>query len=209
MKHITKNQEPPAFIQWKSGKATTKWNKLGGASLLKRVLHTSILREQGGICCYCETILINRKSHIEHFVPRSADASLTFDYNNLLCSCQVNLTKDSPRTCGIAKGSSFHKNLVSPLEQDCEQHFTFTYDGEIQGNDTRGQKTVTRLNLNEPALVEKRKSLIDTFTDMLGDEDFTEEDFAKYVHDYLLKSSDGNFNAFWTTVKYLFAPHTI
>ncbi len=205
MKHIIKNQEHTEFTQWKSGKTTTKWERLAQSPHVKAALHQSLMQEQGMICCYCETALVKSYSHIEHFVPRSLDASLTFDYNNLLCSCQVNVERGTPLTCGNAKGNISDKNIISPLEADCATHFTFSYDGIIKGKDIRGQETIKILNLNEPNLVDKRKELIETFTDMFNDEDCTEEDFSNYVQTHLSQDAHGHFNEFWTTINYLFA----
>ncbi len=204
MKHVIKNQEPVEFTRWKTGKTTTKWERLNSEPAVKDKIHKSLMREQGRICCYCESKLTNKYSHIEHFVPRSLDSTLTFDYSNLLCSCQANVVQGTPHTCGNAKDNFFHKNLVSPLESDCEDYFTYTFDGKIKGKCARGYDTIDILNLNEPTLVERRENLITTFTEMLEDDSFTEEDISTYIQGHLSKNNDGTFDEFWTTISFLF-----
>jgi uncharacterized protein (TIGR02646 family) len=89
MKFITKNNEPKEFSVWKSNdkmarRNRPKWNRL--TSDVKNALHSALLVEQGGICCYCERKTSLKDSHIEHFRPKSKRefTVLSCDYNNLL-----------------------------------------------------------------------------------------------------------------------------
>ncbi|MFM6409300.1 MAG: retron system putative HNH endonuclease, partial [Microcystis sp.] len=99
----------------------------------KEILIKALMTEQGEICCYCESRLVDGKCHIEHFKPQSDPTVDPLDYANLLCSCQANLKPGEPRHCGNLKNSWFDENLlISPLNPDCESHFAFNYDGTIK-----------------------------------------------------------------------------
>jgi uncharacterized protein (TIGR02646 family) len=95
VKYIQKGQEPDELIQWKTDKPkkyqSNDWKKLN--PLPKKALHQALLKEQGQICCYCEQRIDKENSHIEHFIPKKgqyAQPHLTFEYTNLLCSCNGN-----------------------------------------------------------------------------------------------------------------------
>ncbi len=199
MKHIIKNAEPSSFIAWKQYKTTKKWSKLKKS--MKDKLRDALLAEQGGICCYCEVELNKNFSHIEHIVPRASNKSLTFEYSNLLCSCQKNLPKGTPLQCGNAKGAVFNsKSFISPLEENCEQFLTYTSDGRVHGRTVRAKNTIKLLNLNEANLVKKREHLIDSF----NDPSLSHEEIKEYTKKYLTKKKNGNYNEFWTTINFMF-----
>jgi hypothetical protein len=83
MKKITKSVEPPEFTEWKLDDKMDhrpRWNRVVFET--RRVIHESLMREQGLICCYCESRITMEDSHVEHFCPRgnSKDVEIvTFD----------------------------------------------------------------------------------------------------------------------------------
>ena len=84
MKQITKSTEPPEFADWKSVDKMAhrpNWNRV--SSELKTVIHESLMREQGFICCYCESRIAMDDSHVEHFRPRTRIA--TFSSTTTIC----------------------------------------------------------------------------------------------------------------------------
>ena len=150
MKHVTKHQEPEAFIQWKE-EANESWQPTydGMPGEVKQTVKESLRYEQGNICCYCERELSDNDSHIEHFIPQSAPDVDPLDYFNLLCSCQSQIKKDEPRHCGSLK-EDWHDPilLISPLAPDCEEHFAFTGDGSIKPtthNTAAASETIKKL----------------------------------------------------------------
>lgn len=68
MKHIVKQGEPEAFLDWKA-LANEDWmptyDDLAGET--KKTVKGALMEEQGYICCYCERRLTDGDSHIEHF----------------------------------------------------------------------------------------------------------------------------------------------
>lgn len=209
MKFIKKGQEPQEFLAWKN-KASDDWkptySNLGGS--VKKALKNGLMREQGFLCCYCESELIVDKSHIEHFMPQSDPHIDALDYSNLLCSCQNNLKKGTPLRCGNLKGDWFDSELlISPLDPTCETRFTFTADGYIhpaETDDGAAIKTIEKLGLDIPELRALRSNAIEPFLLISGDEEMGIEDIQTFVKDYLQPSEDGKFSEFWTTIRYLF-----
>lgn len=208
MKHITKHQEPEAFLQWKE-EANKSWQPTynGMPGEVKQIVKESLRSEQGNICCYCERELTDIDSHIEHFMPQSALDVDPLDYSNLLCSCQNRTEKGEPRHCGSLKEDWYDPILlISPLAPDCEEHFAFTGDGLIKPsvhNDAAALETIEGLGLGIPKLNDLRAKVIDPFLDasLSGDE------MAAFVSGYLSKDTAGHFSAFWTTIHYLFGDY--
>ena len=133
MKQIVKDDEPRDFAQWKAGDKMAhrpNWNRVPAP--VRQSIHASLMREQGFICCYCESSLSGDDSHIEHFRPRERSPELQLDYQNLHCSCQREGAKGEPRHCGHLKGSWFDEELlISPLEEGCERRFRYTGETAI------------------------------------------------------------------------------
>ena len=209
MKHIVKDQNTPDFDKWKAS-ANEDWqptyDDLRGEE--KKEVKDSLMKEQGHICCYCECRLTDDDSHIEHFNPQSNKAVDPLDYANMLCSCQNQLRpkqEEGRQHCGISKDNWFDDQLlVSPLDPDCEGHFTYTEDGEIQSatksSDDAAGMTIVKLGLNSPKLIASRRGAIEPFSD----DNLSEQERSQFVSGYLIKNTDGMFEEFWTTIDYIF-----
>lgn len=205
MKYIHKESEPPEFTDWKNQESShwsPTWDNLGGS--VKQAVKQALMTEQGYICCYCEDRVSDHDSHIEHFQPQSDSAIDPLAFSNLLCSCQNNLKKREPVHCGQLKGNWFdEKQLISPLDPTCEMRFAFTGNGSIKPSDNSDQgamTTIEKLGLNIPKLRNLRQSAIEPFLE----EDLSDEDIEDFVKSYLELDEWGQFNPFWTTIRYLF-----
>lgn len=210
MKHIIKNKEPHSFSIWKAlardNDYKITYDELPSDDI-KKDLKTSLLVEQGYICCYCECRLEDDYSHIEHFMPRCYINVDSLDYSNMLCSCQRDLRKEEkiePDHCGISKGGWFDAQLlISPLNISCENHFTYTGDGGIDAStasDIAAKETIKRLKLDLPELRDLRKNAIAPFLDT----NLEDKDFFLFVTGYLEKRPDGKFERFWSTINCMF-----
>lgn len=176
MRRILKNYEPSVFSSWKAQ------NPLAGYADLKRRnnlarsvksdLRRYLLREQHFLCCYCECRIDEPDFHIEHFKPKDASLfpELQLEYTNLHACCHANSIGGEDESCGHRKGNYYSPLLVSPLETDCEAHFSYLLDGRMEGLDDRGTLTIEMLNLNSNLLCESRKKLIDFFLDDMNEE---------------------------------------
>lgn len=207
MKCIKKSDEPDFFSKWKTEHRDKTY--VSFPSKMRKTLRRKLIREQGGICCYCEQSIILSNSHIEHFRPQDTYEDLSLDYNNLLCSCQKEPDKETPLHCGHCKSNWFEEGLlVSPLDPSCENRFHFTDDGRIfpaVPDDVVAAETIKRLALDIPALSSARKAVIEAIYGV--DEPntpLTREELQQVIQAYLKKKPDKKFNPFWTTVKQLY-----
>lgn len=205
MKHITKRGEPESFAKWKAS-GTAEWQPeySNMPSQIKSVLKSALISEQGCICCYCESKLADKNSHIEHFKPQSNSEADPLDFKNMLCSCQNQLKRGEPLHCGNYKSNWFDAELlISPLNRNCEDHFSFTGNGGIlprDENDRKAIETIRRLGLNIPKLIDMRAKAIEPFLD----DSLSHQEFSRLVVGYLEKDKSGAFGAYWTTIYYLF-----
>ena len=132
----------------------------------------SVLRTEtnGGKCMYCESpIAAVAAEHIEHYKPKAAYPSLTFEWNNLGLSC--------PK-CNINKGHVFDENntYINPYIDFPSDHFIFLGTMILSSsNNRRAQITEFKLDLNRSELLEARKNRIDTIR-LLIDKYETESD---------------------------------
>ncbi len=167
MRHIAKGVEPEFFAQWKRRNAKIvrecQWSEDSIPSEadrerwkgMRRRLKTDMIeREQGYLCCYCESRIAADTSEIEHICPRSKCRPLCFAYSNLLVSC----TKTSH--CNHHKGSQYdERKFVSPLQSDSATQFRYLPDGSVEanGDSEAAMETIRILNLNARNLREKRE----------------------------------------------------
>lgn len=196
MKQITKSAEPREFAVWKSDDKMSRrpnWDRV--RSHVRSVIHESLMREQGFICCYCESRISMDDSHVEHLRPRRRYRLLQLDYSNLLCSCLREQAAGEPSHCGPRKGSWFDEEMfISPLQEDCETRFRFTANGEIHprsSSDVAAATTINRLALDLPKLNALRKAVMDGLCDL------PEPDIERV----LARGEDGSFPEYFTTIK--------
>lgn len=208
MKYIIKCSEPQAFTDWKA-LANEDWqpgyDNLSGKP--KEALKDALMEEQGCLCCYCERRLTIEDSHVEHLRPQSDLTVDPLDFANMLCSCQNLLNKGDPRHCGNLKGDWFDTLLlVSPLDSDCENRFSFTGNGAIKPllpTDTAATETIKRLGLNIPKLNALRTSAIEPFLE----DTLNEDELRRFVSGYLEKDENNLYGEFWSTIHYLFGDY--
>jgi len=223
MKYIQKVPEPEEFVQWKQTNPkkyqSKDWKKLN--PLPKHALHEALLKEQGYICCYCERAVSKNNSHIEHFVPKkglNADPSLTFEYQNLLCSCNGNAGHSESHGlthCGIRKDDWFDVALmISPLDEDCANYFRYTMTGkilpaEVSETQLAAEETINHCNLNHPILKKMRhevlkrltlQSLTDNTT-LLSD-GLTQDEISQLIQSYSQPDAKGRYTPFCTAIIY-------
>ena len=195
MKHIAKAAEPAEFSRWKMGDRMAhrpNWNRVPGQ--VKQVIHESLMREQGFICCYCEASVATTDSHIEHFRPREGFSHLQLRYDNLHCSCQRDPSPGEPIHCGHRKGSWFDEELlISPMDSDCESRFQFTANGDIfpRDGDPAAETTIERLGLDLPKLNALRAAAVDELINLTDSQ----------IRQLLDRGTDGRFQEFHTTIK--------
>lgn len=217
MIHINKQEEPSEILEWKrkfknKNKRNANYDDItkdckliNGKQTAKEVLKEKLIGEQLGICCYCCNQISHADSHIEHFRPKGREEykTLTLSYENLHASCQG--IYHSMDTCGHNKHGDFDEQLmISPLEEDCESHFTYNEFGEIsaKNNDKRADYTIQVLNLDDERLVKAREIAIQCSGVL---DAVSEEDRELYQEIYRTVDQNGNLPQFCDAILYLAA----
>ncbi len=157
MRSITKTQTPAFFTQDTIN--LSNWDDYLGKD--KRAIKKHILdNEQKFLCCYCESKVDVSLvyTHLEHLKPKEIYSDLTFDYNNLLVSCdgkhETNTSNNSHQTCGHKKDNDYDENLfLNPVAiADIENYFKYdSQTGRIinsESNSNRADYTIRVLQLN-------------------------------------------------------------
>lgn len=153
MLHIKKGDEPQFLLDFKKKYPKKDYDSKEFIEH-RPVLKSVLIKEQKGLCAYCCGRITEEKSHNEHIEPRHpgkyvSDKSL--EYTNIVASC------NNPETCGNKKGNSYDvKQFISPLDETCEDKFTYYPSGKITGD----EYTIGLLNLNAYKLKNARKSVI-------------------------------------------------
>lgn len=177
MVHFEKRNDPPKVLLKPNRKAALeelangekinpqRYSKLYGPMSVRRQLK----KDQKFLCAYCEKKLLDQKSDVEHYRPKSIYYNLSFEWDNLLLSCGM---------CNSCKGNQFPLKggalpnplntkeeplLLNPYRDDPEQYFGYNM-GEIFALDTlsntdyeKAEKTIDTVKLNRPDLKTKRK----------------------------------------------------
>jgi len=158
MKFIQKTSEPDFFkedtkdLKIKITTASKKseiWDEYKEKRKLKDYI---LLNEQNGLCCYCESKITVDDSHVEHIKPKSVDYdNLTFEYSNLLVSCEGKCHTDgqAPLTCGHKKDNHFDELLfLNPTTiSNIREYFIFTENGHIGSSSQDEEKSKYTLDL--------------------------------------------------------------
>lgn len=142
-----------------------------GTDIIK-MLRENLVISQKGLCAYCCCRITPEKSQNEHIYPQSRYPEKSMEYSNIVAGC---VCDGKAETCGTAKENFYdEKMFVSPLQDDCESHFSFSPSGEIFGNTEMGKYTIELLNLNAYSLRNARKAQLKNATAYQNEKDFTE-----------------------------------
>lgn len=160
MKAISKLTEPKTFTQHKTQQYANfdNINKLD-----KDALRTSLLNEQGHICCYCmkriPEINKNPDCKIEHFLCQQDHSTEALNYKNMLLACSGQ--QGSPehlQTCDTKKGNKTLTFSPANKDRNIEDLIKYLANGEIDSDDEILREELTSvLNLNDRNLKENRR----------------------------------------------------
>lgn len=193
MKQLTKGGTPEFFTKYILRNNPQHWEEI---SPIRQELREHILKEQGNCCAYTEIrIRESTNSHIDHYRTRNLFPQLTFDYHNMLVSCNSEEYGAKHKDKQI-KATEDYDVLVDPVKEVPSDFIEFAYTGEVLsvGGSAKGEKTISFFNLNAKALVERRKTMA---TCMLQMKDYlTEEEIVESIGEFetmirqLYKDSD-------------------
>jgi uncharacterized protein (TIGR02646 family) len=178
VKKINKGQQPQALQQWRAENAATPQNlKYNQGGFPRGAVLEMLLRDQGYLCAYTLKRVKAENAHIEHLKPQcvceAEDTERQMNgetcthediawHNLVACFPQPNAP--SPDYGAVVKAQWWDDVLfISPLSQNCEQRFRYTWDGVVEpavAGDAAAEETIKRINLNSPKLQELRRTAI-------------------------------------------------
>jgi len=200
MRFIVKAGEPESFRVWKALENEDwipSFDDLSNPE--KRDVYAALIKEQKGICSYCERELEGKDYHLEHLNPQAANDGDDLDFNNFLCSCLNKTAKGDPLHCGQEKGNEILP--IHPLQPDCQQQFTFTGDGKINGVDEVANNTIEILALDLGKLNDLRENALAPFLDPT----LTVQELGDFVKKYMEDREKSN--PFLSAVEHVFSDY--
>lgn len=172
MKQLNKNGSPLLLEQFKAHNHPQQWNDLNE---IRQELRQYILEEQGSCCAYTEIHLNSTENcHIDHYYTRNLYPEKTFDYSNMLVSCNSEDYAAKFKDKQIKRKEDY-SNLIHPVNDNPSDYIEFTVTGKVTSvnNHPKGEYSISVFNLNEKTLVERRKTAINNLILM---KDFLTED---------------------------------
>ena len=189
--------------------STGEWNL---PTDIKNKLHNHILKQQQGLCIYCQKELPEKEkaqhlpeSIIEHLRPRTKYAELTYVFCNLSVACKKHKQKKDKKElidfCEDRKDEEYDEDkFLNPHELvDIETYFKYDIEGNIfaSNNESADYMIETVLNLSHSTLKEMRKTQYDIFLQMSYD-DFN------VVEEILSDDKSEKLPPFYSMLKFLF-----
>jgi len=159
MKQIIKNNEPVSLTEHRVSQYATFDN------LQKDDVRTSLLTEQGHLCCYCMKRIpennVNPSTKIEHFLYQADHQDQELNYSNMMLACSGQ--EGSPKhlqTCDTRKGNQTLSFNPSDYKRNIKDLIKYKANGEIYSSDeTFNQELETVLNLNVKILKDNRRAI--------------------------------------------------
>jgi len=157
---------------------STKWDL---PTDVKTALHNHLLKQQQGLCIYCEQKIFPKgkegqylpKSMIEHVRPKDRDKypELTYILCNLAVACRATEEKPKDVYCEDNKKNLYDENnFLNPLEKvDVEDYFEYDAEGKIhpKNNNTKAKYMIEKiLNLDCTTLQNMRKEIYSIYINM-------------------------------------------
>ena len=138
----------------------------------KDILRQSLVDEQRGLCCYCQSRIRSDSSgmKIEHWQCQDRYPDRQLDYRNLLGACLGGYgSSEREQHCDTRKGNSDLCFCPADPIHPIEHRIKFLGNGEIASdNEAINAALNDILNLNLKKLVNNRKAVLDAFKDRLG-----------------------------------------
>ena len=213
MKFITKRKEPLRLRAWRRLTKTFADASFDTHQFPKDEVKRSLVDEQGGLCAYTMIRIDISNSHIEHLKPRTiskGEGKLheTTDYAGNLVACYPNTGLAETSACPF--GADFRKSnwdsqlFVTPLDGTCENRFRFNTDGKVSvaESDSGARWTSETLNLNEPSLVELRRSEIRRHGLSLNAGTVVTASEARRIAEDVCRKSRGQFAEFCIAIRH-------
>ncbi|MFT5914125.1 MAG: hypothetical protein ACJAWV_000032 [Flammeovirgaceae bacterium] len=227
MQYIEKSALPPE--EWEvwftkgNGNMSYDYSSDAGSLMNLSKAKQFLLKEQNGLCAYCQRTLTSEQASIEHFIPKSFNVNLSTVYHNLLAVCKNSLGKDTANRahCDVERGNKllppivFYKN-AEVTDSNNHAYFDVGSDGVIRVSPSlkkhsfdssknqiaqQIQAFIEILNLNHTDLVEKRrddvlKGIMDAFRIIKANNKHDARPFLENKRNMLLNDKKAPFRQF-------------
>lgn len=162
MHKLQRPAAPHCLSQYRHGQH--RWGDV--ASTDKSTMWQLFDQMQQGRCAYCESAISEViGQHIEHFIQRIKQPSLTFDWSNLFGACRNHGYCADHKDQHTLVYNNTH--LLKPDIDDPDDFFVFLEDGKVTpknglniADHLRATETIRVFNLNSPSLVGKRAAVV-------------------------------------------------
>ncbi len=153
MHKLNRPTEPVGLVQARRAYNGTPSQDVAWKNFEKDEIREELKQAQSSLCAYCE-VALGSTTRIDHFKPKRLNYALTFDWDNLVLSC------DKKGSCDIRKGGKFENYWINPYSTDPVGMFKFYSDGQIKGNSTNAQNIINDFGLDCPRLEKKREGIL-------------------------------------------------
>ena len=176
MQYIRKNKdnEPVEFQDWKTqnlsldwqNQAAKYWKELQSETAVFKKLQEALLKEQGYLCCYCCVSISNQNTElvrdqvkrisIEHHQEKTNFPANTFDFENLLASC------NSQGSCNLKRNNQVL--ILNPCHEEITKQVFLERNGKnikLKSLDNTFENEINEvLNLNHSGLLAARRQMV-------------------------------------------------
>ena len=147
MIYIEKHSPPKEFVEFLQKYKDIHYNDV--PSDIKQILRESLLKEQGYLCAYCMSRIIDNplSTKIEHYVPQNSENEL--DYKNLLAVCEGKTfgNEKKHQHCDTQKGNKMLQ--IDPQNKYHISQISYKPDGTIYSKNKEFNDDLNKiLNLN-------------------------------------------------------------
>lgn len=159
MKQIAKGAMPEFFSKFVAQNKPKTWEDIRP---IRRRLREYILQEQGNCCAYTEVRLESEGNcHIDHYKTRNLFPEKTFEFDNLLVSCNSEEYAAKHKDKQI-KFKSNYDELINPVEESPSEYIEFAFTGDVLSlkESEKGENTISVFNLNGKSILERRKAVV-------------------------------------------------
>ena len=169
MRRIVKTHAPQELIRWRKDNKDVNhgYGDLRGTNA-HQALKEKLLAEQDGLCAYTGRAIESSSSHVEHLKPQNQCAEWEdVEYRNVVACFPANGGDVSHGYGAPVKANWWDEGLfVSPLSEDCERRFRFTWSGHVYPNPDghqQARETIRVLCLDNEGLRKLRRARIRGF----------------------------------------------
>lgn len=162
MRQIVKAQgwEPEELTAWKRKKTNQGKRYQDLPPPIRQTINRAAIQEQYGLCGYCCQRINENKSNNEHVISQQSDKNQTLNFSNIIASC------NKRDRCNQVRGSK--QLALTPFMPECELELKFYLSGKVEGNTMRAKEAIINLGLDNKAIREERRRLVDELLNMEG-----------------------------------------